>query len=129
MLSTLAFWSICLAQAATTTTPAGSPGAPSSPINSLLQSPLVPLVCFVVIFYFLLIRPQQKRAKAQQLLISSVKAGDRVLTASGIYGFVTNTDEKTVTIRIAEGVKVDMDRSAIASIISRKDEGDTSSNS
>jgi preprotein translocase subunit YajC len=50
-----------------------------------------------------------------------VKTGDRVLTSSGIYGFVTNTDDKTVTVRIAEGVKVEMDRNSIGSIVSKAD--------
>lgn len=106
-----------LAQAQTAASPATNATQPG---GGLLQSPLIPLVCFVVIFYFLLIRPQQKRAKKQAELVSSLKSGDRVLTSSGIYGYVSNLDDKIVTVKIAEGVKVDMDRNCVTTILNRK---------
>lgn len=69
----------------------------------------------IVIFYFLLIRPQQKRQKEQQKMIESIKKGDKVITLSGIHGTVTDMDDKTMVLQIADNVKVRFERSAIAS--------------
>jgi preprotein translocase subunit YajC len=72
----------------------------------------------IAIFYFMIIRPQQKRAKERQSMLDAVKKGDKVLTSGGIYGTVAGMDEKSMLIQIADNVKVKMDRSAIASVIS-----------
>ena len=69
-----------------------------------------------VIFYFLLIRPQQKRAKQQALLISSIKAGDKVVTASGIVGVVITVKEKTVSLRSADA-KMEVTKSSVTEIL------------
>jgi preprotein translocase subunit YajC len=66
----------------------------------------------------MIIRPQQKRAKERQKLIDSMKKGDKVITSGGMYGTVAGLDEKTVLVEIADKIKVKLDRSAIASIIS-----------
>lgn len=79
---------------------------------------LLPLVLIFVVFYFLLIRPQQKKAKDHREMISKVRRGDRVLTGGGIYGKVIKvTDEHSVQIEIAEGVKVQVARPTIANVI------------
>jgi len=67
---------------------------------------LVPFILIFVIMYFLIIRPQQKRAKAHQALIAAVKRGDQVVTAGGIVGKVTKVEDKMVEVEIASGVKV-----------------------
>jgi preprotein translocase subunit YajC len=81
-----------------------------------------PLIFIGVIFYFLLIRPQQKQRKEQQTLIAALKTGDKVVTSSGIYGLISNVKETTVTLKIADNVKIEIDKAAIASVISRSGE-------
>jgi preprotein translocase subunit YajC len=81
---------------------------------------MLPLVAIFVIFYFLLIRPQQKKAKEHKALLASVRRGDRVLTGGGILGVVTKVvDEHHVQVEIAEGVRVKVLKSTIADIPSR----------
>lgn len=74
---------------------------------------MLPLVFIFIIFYFLLIRPQQKKQKEHEKLVQSVKTGDEVITSSGIHGTITNVKDKTLIIKIADNVKVEFDRSAI----------------
>ncbi|MEC9072297.1 MAG: preprotein translocase subunit YajC [Myxococcota bacterium] len=67
------------------------------------------LIFFMIaVFYLLLIRPQQKRAKKHQELVSALKKGDQVITNSGIFGSITEMDERTVTVEIAKGTRVKM---------------------
>jgi preprotein translocase subunit YajC len=87
-----------------------------------LMSNLVLFGSIILIFYFMIIRPQQKRAKERQKLIDSMKKGDKVITSSGIYGTIAGLDEKTVLVQIAENVKVKLDRGSIATIISESSE-------
>ena len=75
---------------------------------------LIPLLLLPVIFYFLLIRPQQKKQRAQQELLNAVGEGDEVMTTAGIYGFVNAIDGDTVWLEIAEGVEIRILRGAIA---------------
>ncbi len=77
----------------------------------------VPIILMFVIFYFLLIRPQQKKAKAHQTMIANLKKGDQVLTSGGIYGQVTAIDESTATVEIADKVRVKVTRSSIAALV------------
>jgi len=74
----------------------------------------IPIILMFVIFYFLLIRPQQKKAKTHQEMINNLKKGDRVITSGGIYGLITSLDETTATIEIADKVRVKVTRSSIA---------------
>lgn len=82
----------------------------------------LPLVIIFVIFYFLLIRPQQKRQKEHQQMIANVKKGDKVVTNGGIYGLVEQVGDKTVTLKIAENVKVKFGKAYIAAIRSSSEE-------
>ena len=75
------------------------------------------LIALGVVFYFLLIRPQQKRQKEQAALISSVKTGDKVVMSSGIHGIVANVKETTVIVKVADNVKLEFDKAAIATVI------------
>ena len=75
----------------------------------------------VVMFYFVLIRPQQKKSKAHALLLKNVKPGDRILTTSGIVGVVLTVKEKTLTLRSAD-TKLELTKSAIAEITERSGE-------
>jgi preprotein translocase subunit YajC len=68
------------------------------------------------IFYFLLIRPQQKQRRDREAMLSAVKRGDRVVTTSGIHGTVVAINEHVITLKIADQVRVDFDRGALARI-------------
>lgn len=85
-------------------------------MESLLSS-ILPFVLIIAIFYFLILRPQQKRQKERQKLLESVKKGDKVVTAGGIYGTVDGIEDNLLLVKIADGVKVKMDRSSISTII------------
>ena len=74
---------------------------------------IVMLVIMFAIFYFLLIRPQQKRAKQHKELVNSLKAGDQVVTAGGVHGKVTAVQDTLVTLEIASNVRVKVNRSSI----------------
>ena len=82
----------------------------------------VPILLVFAIFYFLLIAPMRKRQKALQSLIESLKKGDRVVTNGGLYGTISDAKEHVVVLRIAENVKVEVVKSAIASVIDKKKE-------
>ncbi len=73
------------------------------------------LLIMFAIFYFLLIRPQQKRAKQHKALIEALKPGDQVVTAGGIHGKVVAVQESIVTVEISSGVRIKVSRSSIAS--------------
>ena len=77
---------------------------------------LLPFAFIFVIFYFLLIRPQQKRQKEHQKLLSNLKTGDKVVTTSGIHGLIANVKDTTFLVKIADNVKIEVDKNAIASV-------------
>ncbi|NPV59520.1 MAG: preprotein translocase subunit YajC [Actinobacteria bacterium] len=72
------------------------------------------IVGLIAIFYFMLIRPQQKRMRQQMELINNLRAGDDVMTSSGIYGTITEIEEDTVLLEVAEDVEIRVAKSAIA---------------
>ncbi|KRT74242.1 MAG: protein translocase subunit yajC [Deltaproteobacteria bacterium CSP1-8] len=74
---------------------------------------LIPLLLMFVVFYFILIRPQQKTARKHQDFVKNLKMGDRVVTSGGLHGTVTGLTDTTVTLEIADKVKVKVTRSAI----------------
>ena len=86
---------------------------------------LVPLGLMVVVFYFALIRPQQKKARAQAEMLKTVKAGDRILTSSGILATVITVKEKALTIRSADS-KFEITKNAVAEILERNGESSES---
>ena len=77
---------------------------------------LVPFILIFVIFYFLLILPQQKKQKQQKAMMESLKKGDKVITASGIWGTVTNLGKDTVTLQITDNTKIKMQREFISRV-------------
>ena len=76
---------------------------------------LLPIIFILVIFYFLLIRPQQKRQKQHQEFLSNLKRGDSVLTSGGIFGTIEGLTDKFVTLEIAEDVRIRVLKTQIAS--------------
>jgi preprotein translocase subunit YajC len=95
---------ILLAQAA--------PGPEQPPM--LFQ--FMPLIIIAVLFYFLLIRPQQKKQKEHEKLVAGVKTGDKVVTAGGIHGIVANLKETTILLKVADNVKIEVDKNSITSV-------------
>ena len=75
---------------------------------------LLPILALVVLMYFLLIRPQQRRMREQQAMLSAVEEGDEILTSSGLYGFITAMEGDTIWVEIAEGVEVRVAKGAVA---------------
>ncbi|MCX6967416.1 MAG: preprotein translocase subunit YajC [Verrucomicrobia bacterium] len=82
----------------------------------------VQLLALGVVFYFLLIRPQQKQAKEKAALIAAVKTGDKVVMSSGIHGIVANVKESTVLVKVADNVKLEFDKGAIAAVVKASSE-------
>lgn len=83
---------------------------------------ILPLIFVFIIFYFLLIRPQQKRQKEHQKLVAALKTGDKVVTSSGIHGIISNVKDKTLLVKVADNVKLEFDRSAVTAVVSSEDE-------
>lgn len=79
---------------------------------------LIPLVLIVFIFYFLLIRPQQKRAKQHRQLLGNLKRGDVVVTSGGLHGKITGLTDTVVTLEIADNLRVKVSRSYISGLAS-----------
>ena len=77
----------------------------------------VPLIFIFIIMYFVMIRPQKKRQEQQQKLIGSLKTGDRVVTTAGIHGLISNVKETTVLVKVADNVKIEIDKSAITNVL------------
>ncbi len=95
--------------------------SPTPPGGGSILSSFLPLIIIFGIFWFLLIRPQQKEKKAHQQMLANLKKGDKVITSSGIYGVIFEVKDQTVIVRIGDkDMKVEMLKSAIAS---RIDEG------
>ena len=79
----------------------------------------VPLILMFGIFYFLLIRPQQKKAKQHKQLLASLKKGDRVVSSGGLHGVVTGIAEDVVTMEIAPKIRVKVSRGSISGVLNR----------
>jgi len=90
-------------------------GQPSGTAAFMIQ--MFPLLAIFVIFYFLMIRPQQRRVKEHQARISAVKKGDEVVTGGGIRGKVTKVSDDEAEVEIAQGVKVRVVKSTITHVL------------
>jgi len=88
--------------------------------SSLLLN-FVPIILIFVIFYLLLILPQQKKQKQHVKMLESLRKGDRIVTNAGIYGTVADVKENVVVLKIAEEVKIELMKSAIAAVLERKE--------
>ncbi len=83
---------------------------------------LIPLILIFVIFYFMLIRPQQKQQKQRQELLRNLKKGDRVVTIGGIYGVIKEIRDNVLTLRIADNVNIKFAREGISQVIEDEEE-------
>ena len=77
----------------------------------------LPIIFIFVIFYFLLIRPQQKRSKEHRTLLENIKTGEYVLTSGGIYGRITGIKDNIITLEISDKVRVKVNRGNIAGVV------------
>lgn len=99
--------------------PAGGGGG-----GSQLMPTLVMFAAMFAIFYFLMIRPQQRQKQERERMLRTVKRGDRVVTTSGIYGTVTNLSDTTVTLRVADQVKLEFERGSIGRVVEAQSDKD-----
>ncbi len=88
---------------------------------------ILPIIIMFAIFYFLLIRPQQKRTKQRNAMLSAIKKGDKVITIGGVHGTIQELTDQTVTLRIAHNVNVTFDRGAINSVTAQSTEASSTS--
>jgi len=95
----------------------GQEGFSSSPIAAL-----VPFVLIFVLFYFLILKPQQKQGRERQEMLKNLKRGDTVITSGGIYGRILNITGDIITLEIAKGVNVRLSRAGISGIANISDE-------
>lgn len=79
----------------------------------------LPLVLIFVVFYFLLIRPQQKKIKEHKSMLGALRRGDRIVTNGGIIGLVTKVEDKELVVEISDGVRVHVARDMVASVVSK----------
>jgi preprotein translocase subunit YajC len=89
--------------------------APASPGSGLLG--LLPFVFIFVIMYYVMLRPQMRRQKEQARLVSALKTGDRVVTSSGIHGLISNVKDTTVIVKVADNVKLEMEKTAVTNVL------------
>jgi preprotein translocase subunit YajC len=90
--------------------------APAAPPQADLLQTLLPFLFMGVLFYFLLIRPQQKKQKQHQQLLANLKTGDKVVTSGGIHGLIANVKETTFLLKVADNVKIEIDKGSISAI-------------
>ena len=98
--------------------------APGGAGGNAVLTQLVFFAAIFAVFYFLLIRPQQTQRRERERLLAAIKRGDRVVTTGGLHGTVTGLDETTVSLRIADQVKVTIDRAAVARVVETRGEKD-----
>ena len=98
-------------------------GAPKNFLEQVMTSGLIMPLALVVMFYFLLIRPQQRQRKEMEARIASLQPGTRVVTSSGIHALVHSVKDRSVVLKVAEGTMIEFEKSAIASV-QPKESGD-----
>ena len=94
----------------------GTPGAPASPLQTLMGSPIILFVAMIVMMYFIMIRPQSQQRKRHAELLKAIKSGDRIVTSAGICGVVITVKDKTVSIRSADA-KMEVTKASVTEIL------------
>ncbi|MCL2008598.1 MAG: preprotein translocase subunit YajC [Treponema sp.] len=92
-------------------------GAPPQEGGNAFMS-FLPLIAIIGIFYFLIIRPQSKKQKETQKMLSALRKGDRIVTVGGLHGIIQSIKENTVIVRVDENTKLEFNRGAIATVTS-----------
>jgi preprotein translocase subunit YajC len=83
---------------------------------------LIPFILIIAIFYFLIIRPQNKKQKETQRMLAALKKGDKIVTIGGIHGVIQSVKESSVVVKVDENTKVEFSRSAISTVVAGKAE-------
>jgi preprotein translocase subunit YajC len=99
--------------------PAYAQAAAGAPDGADMLMQFAPLILIFIVFYFLLIRPQQKKAKEHKAMLSAVRRGDRVVTGGGIVGTVSKSTDDDLIVEIAENVRVKVLRGSITAVLSK----------
>ncbi len=86
-----------------------------------MVSTIIMFGAIFLIFYFMIIRPQQKRAKERDKMLANIQKGDKIVTSGGVHGTIAGIDEKTVLLDVGDKVKLKVERSAVSSVISTKE--------
>src|SRR5678816_1327262 len=92
--------------------PAPAPSGAGSGLFGIL-----PFIFIFVIMYYVVLRPQMRRQKEQARLVAALKTGDRVVTSSGIHGLISNVKETTVIVKVADNVKIEMEKTAVTNVV------------
>jgi preprotein translocase subunit YajC len=96
--------------------------APQGGEGGSMVSTIIMFGAIFLIFYFMIIRPQQKKSKERTKLLSNLEKGDKVVTSGGIHGIISGLDEKTCLLQVSDNLKIKVERSAIGTVISKKGE-------
>ena len=92
-------------------------GGAGAPGGSGGFASFIPLILMFVIFYFLLIRPQQKKTKEHRQMVDNLRTGDRIITSGGLHGRITGVSESALTVEIAEKVRVKVNRASVTALL------------
>lgn len=95
--------------------PQGGEGGSGSLVSTLIMFGAI-----FLIFYFMIIRPQQKKAKQRNALLANLEKGDKVITSGGVHGIIAGLDEKTALLQVSDNLKIKIERSAITSVTAKK---------
>ncbi len=87
-------------------------------------STIVPMILMFVLFYFIAIRPQRQKQQELAAQIAALKGGDHIVTTGGLYGVVSSLQEKTLTLKIADNVKIKLDKAAVAAVVKKSGEAE-----
>jgi len=91
-----------------------APGADGKPGNPLMS--FLPLILMFVIFYFLLIRPQQKKAKEQKVMLGALKKGDYIMSGGGLYGRILDAEGDVLTVELSKGIEIKINRNFVSGL-------------
>lgn len=83
--------------------------------------PFLPLILIIAVFYFLLIRPQQKHKKERNAMLSALKKGDKIITIGGLHGTITDLTEDRVTLKVSDNSRLVFERSAVNTVVNADD--------
>jgi preprotein translocase subunit YajC len=96
--------------------PQGAGAQPASGMEQIIS--FAPFIVIIAIFYFLIIRPQNKKQKETQRMLSDLKKGDKVITVGGVHGTIASVRDGSVVLKVDDNVKIEFTRSAVASVVS-----------
>lgn len=97
----------------------------AAPTEATPLSGLLPVIIMIVLFYFLLIRPQQKKIKDHKKMVEALRRGDKIITAGGIFGSIARVDDDALLVEIADDTKIKIDKGSVSTVLTRSEPADT----